>query len=531
MVATGKQEGAGSAQGYVQSELGGRFSEEYRRIMGSRCSVAERSRATDVTEQLHVREKLVRCLWFDQFLDLGNLETEEGRKVAVFSPGYWNEGSGPDFRNAEIAFGGGVRVRGDVEVHVVASDWNRHGHGEDPGYARVVLHVVLYNDQRLSTASHGDQRIPQLTLANHLSTDLAEIIQSLDPDGYPRLGVGREGTCCRSIRAFGRSIQWIMRFLDIAGDERILTKAARFEAQMEESTPDDVLYQALMETMGYGANRNGFRRLAGIISLEHLRRFVPQDADYGERLLAVQALLLGGAGFLDSVSTKLLDAESTAYLDALKRVWNSGPRQSFRPPPEPPTWRLKRTRPTNHPVRRIAGISAFLASQIQSGLCRSVMTAVEQVAPGEAEKVRCRQLMEKVQSLFKDEAQGYWAKRISFGPVCLSRPTRLIGRARATEMVVNVIIPVLLALARRGGQPRLEQHLHNAYCSFRPVTDNSVTRYMKTRIFGEVRKGAQAVRTLRRQQGLLQIFHEFCESDTMTCEECGLLAAVEGRAG
>ena len=531
MVATGKQEGADSARGYIQSEMGGRFSEEYRRVVGSRCSVAERSGATNPGEQLQVREKLVRCLWFDQFLDLGNLETEDGRKVAVFAPGYWNEGSGPDFRNAEIAFDGGVRVRGDIEVHVAASDWNRHGHAEDPAYARVVLHVVLYDDWHSSATSQGTQRIPQLTLAKHLSADLTEIIQSLDPDGYPRLGVGREGTCCRSIRAFGRSIQWIMRFLDIAGDERILTKAERFEAQIEKSTPDDVLYQALMETMGYGANRNGFRHLARMVSLEHLRRFVPLDVDHGERLLAVQALLLGGAGFLDSAATKVLDAESKTYLAALKSVWNSGPRELFGLPLEPSEWKLKRTRPSNHPVRRIAGISAFFALQLHSGLCRSVMTAIEQVPPGEAEKVRCQHLMERVRSLFRDDPRGYWARRISFGPEQLSRPMRLIGTARATEMVVNVIIPVLLALARREGQPRLEQRLHNAYCSLRPVTDNSVTRYMKARIFGELPKGDQAVRTLRRQQGLLQIFHDFCESDTMTCEECGLLAAVEGRAG
>ena len=98
-------------------------------------------------------------------------------------------------------------------------------------------------------------------------------------------------------------------------------------------------------------------------------------------------------------------------------------------------------------------------------------------------------------------------------------------------MVVNVIIPVLLALSRRESVTRLEQRLHNVYRSLRPVTDNSVTRFMKTRIFGDVRNGNRVAHTLRRQQGLLQIFHDFCESDTMTCEECGFLAAVEGRAG
>ena len=54
---------------------------------------------------------------------------------------------------------------------------------------------------------------------------------------------------------------------------------------------------------------------------------------------------------------------------------------------------------------------------------------------------------------------------------------------------------------------------------------------MKMRIFEDMRQADRVVSSTRRQQGLLQIFHDFCESATTTCEACGFLAAVEGRTG
>lgn len=55
-------------------------------------------------------------------------------------------GPGPDVREATF-LRGGVPVVGDVEVHLRASDFERHGHLEDPAYAGVILHVVWEDDR------------------------------------------------------------------------------------------------------------------------------------------------------------------------------------------------------------------------------------------------------------------------------------------------------------------------------------------------------------------------------------------------
>ena len=505
------------------------FSDVYSRLTRPACIVRERTSPENFSENEPIREKVVRCLWFDQFLDHGDLRTEDGQRLSVFFPGHWNEGAGPDFKNAEFSIGNGARERADVEIHVCASDWNRHGHARDSAYARVGLHVVLHNDVCTPTISHDSKLIPQFALENQLSEDLDKIVKTLDSDGYPNIGCGREGACCRSIRAYGRDEQWIGWFLDIAGDARILTKAGRYAANMETSPPDEVLYKALMDAMGYRNNRRGFRMLAECAPLDDLRKLVPVDGTVADRQLSVQAILFGAGGFLGPETSDVSDKNSEGYVKRLGEQWEVLSRDLSLADTADCSWNFKGTRPTNHPIRRIAAISRFLASHLHAGLCRALLMALEGAGEGQSELVRCRRVAESLLSLFNEPAEGYWTRRTAFGPPRLKRNTRLIGSDRATDIIVNVAIPVLLALSRERGDVHTEQRLHNIYVSFKPKNENSITKYMNKRIFGNDERASRVVATLRRQQALHQIFHDFCESSTTTCDECGFLSAVEGR--
>lgn len=506
----------------------GRFSRDYRSLVAQISAVAE---GAPPDNSSRVKEKLVRCLWFDQYFDTATLRTEDGRALSLYSPGAWNEGQGPDFRNAEFAFDNGARIRGDVELHVEASAWNQHKHITDPAYRNVKLHVVLENDLNTPTVEHHSGPIPQLALNRHLTADLADIIESLDPASLPEKGVGREGPCCRSVRALGRDDKWLGHFLDIAGDERMLTKSRVFARAMRESTPDEIMYRALMDCMGYSANRHGFRLLARAAPLKELRKWTPLDTTVEETRHVIQAILFHAAGFLNPDNAAISpDAETRAYLQRLREFRQ--PTESQLPPPlTPSAWSLNRTRPTNHPVRRIPAIAAFLAKHLHPGLCRAMLAVVESIPAAGSETTRCRQTVASLCALFEEEPLGYWQRRTRFGPPTLAHPNRLIGPTRAMEIVINAIIPILLALAQGTDRPRVEQRLHNLYCYLRPLADNSVTRNMKLRMFSGPDKARQIVRTARRQQGLIQVFHDFCESSETTCDSCGFLAAVEGRTG
>ena len=73
-------------------------------------------------------------------------------------------GPGPDVREVTFARDG-VPASGDVELHLRASDFYRHGHGRDPVVRRVVLHVVWENDLDAEITLANGVTAPTVALA------------------------------------------------------------------------------------------------------------------------------------------------------------------------------------------------------------------------------------------------------------------------------------------------------------------------------------------------------------------------------
>ena len=90
-----------------------------------------------------ITERHVQAIWYDAALRPTNLRTRRGSEVRVVSPGEWNLGAGPDFRNAVLEVGKDRRrVVGDIEIHLCPNDWDFHRHGADPNYRNVIAHVT-----------------------------------------------------------------------------------------------------------------------------------------------------------------------------------------------------------------------------------------------------------------------------------------------------------------------------------------------------------------------------------------------------
>ena len=106
-------------------------------------------------------ERLMQYIWQHRLWIQHNLSTVDGRRVRILDPGRLNTDSGPDFFNAKIAIDGHTWA-GDVEIHVRASDWHRHGHDGDRAYDSVILHVVD-RDDTIIHRSNGEL-IPQMRM-------------------------------------------------------------------------------------------------------------------------------------------------------------------------------------------------------------------------------------------------------------------------------------------------------------------------------------------------------------------------------
>jgi len=130
-------------------------------------------------------------------------------------------------------------------------------------------------------------------------------------------------------------------------------------------------------------------------------------------------------------------------------------------------------------------------------------------------------LAKKWTSLLGVPGEGYWASHADFGrPLsegdASDAPTALIGKSRAGDMVVNILLPLLLAHAGRRDLPELRETALAVYARYPKLADNHITRAMAEESLGP--RKHKAINGARRQQGLIHLYRLYCQ--TRRCYEC-----------
>ncbi|HLG30967.1 MAG TPA: DUF2851 family protein, partial [Candidatus Brocadiales bacterium] len=238
-----------------------RFSPVYQKIVNSTYNHpkdVDNIFILEGTEKL-IKEELVRCIWFGQHIKKDGIYTEDGLRLEVLSPGRWNSEGGPDFKSGEILLEGKGLVKGNIEVHVFASDWTKHQHDKQESYNTVCLHVIMWNDSKECFIKNSSgNAIPQLTLSKYLNAELDDIVDIIDVESYLKGAKVNPGHCKTEMENQQISEQWIGQFLDYAGDERILQKSKRYEKWLEKNPFEQTCYEAVMESLGYKNNKEPF---------------------------------------------------------------------------------------------------------------------------------------------------------------------------------------------------------------------------------------------------------------------------------
>ena len=165
-----------------------------------------------------VEEKVIQQIWERVDFMTDDLRTIGGEALNIIDSGKWNLAEeGPDFKGARISIDGQA-IEGDVEIHFEEKDWTRHGHDQDPTYARVILHVVLYPPKGKNRVVFADRErqnhtlvlLPYLfkSLEEYAEEDALEKLagispQATKPDHFPRIGknakIGPEKDGCKNV--------------------------------------------------------------------------------------------------------------------------------------------------------------------------------------------------------------------------------------------------------------------------------------------------------------------------------------------
>ena len=400
-------------------------------------------------ERPAIPERLLWKLWQRRAARQDGFRTGAGTRVRVLYPGRTGTSAGPDFRDALLDVEGLGLVRGDVEIHLRQRDWDAHGHGDDPNYNGVALHAALETDSP-ETALESGTSAPVVSLSGLL--DGADAAESADP-GDAQAASGLWELLAR--RGYSRpgSAAETGALLDHAGDERFRRKAALLGRFAAGQGPEQTMYEALLEGLGYRHNQAPFVKLAQAAPIAELRRAVlPILVE--QRPMVLRHWLLAVSGLADDTPA-----------DPSRLPPRLGPVMSRK------EWRLFRVRPANHPAARIEGAAELVARFLERGLLTGLADASG------------------------SPSQLTVALTVEGGDDGVAP----IGAGRARDLAVNVVLPLLHNLH----DGSTESPYLALYQRFPKLQSNEVVREMAEQLLPETWRAE--VNNARRQQGLLHL--------------------------
>lgn len=422
-------------------------------------------------------EREVQARWFGG--EYGRRFTgTEGEIVEIVAFGHWNRGAGPDFTEVAVRIDGELR-RGAVEVDLDVRSWEAHGHGSNPQFNGTVLHVFadLPALHRVFTRTEAHGNVVQVLLPQYSG------LQG-PPDFLPEAFPGR---CLAPLG--GMHDAEVGSLLIAAAQYRLKRKAERLRMMGGASSTEQALFQATAEALGYRRNKTSMAILAQRCPLGEL---------LGMERWEREARLFGAAGFLRPENTGTpVDRETRAYLAGLWDRWWKIRDQVEPAPRRAIAWRSDGTRPLNHPQRRIGALAGVL--QDWPGLSRLWAEPVNNFE-------------RHVNKWSKNLTHPYWSRHCTLRAEPLPRPCRLLGPDRLRDLLGNVVFP---------GAIGLFPDRWDEYVKLRGVDGNQKLRRAVLRLFGSLSERAKLfTRYYHQQQGLLQIFEDFCLEDASDCRDC-----------
>lgn len=500
-----------------------------------------------------MREDLLRHIWSKQLFYTSRIVTTDGRPVHVLDPGTLSRSSGPDFRNAKMSIQGGILV-GDVEFHRTFDDWKLHNHHTDPNYNSVILHVVLTGSAH-DTISLSGRLIPTIVLEPFLLSPVESIRDQLSRDEYFSKNIK---IACDDRNSEIDAVviqQWISSLYK----ERLNEKINRFyhnlceiirrhhqtlkepgppyhETRETKDVPlpdsgmnnelfkqklpwEQLLYENLMEGLGYSNNREPMKKLAENIPLMQLLKLChPNENRSGltnvENPLSplqIEAVLFIASGLLPSlIETK--DQDSKVYIHILHASWKELSERIGLTPLDRTEWIFSPTRPSNFPTIRIAAASIIVQRILFGSFFRSIIYLI-------GEKYHsARSKIDQLHLLLESGDHPFWGYHFSFTEASQTKHV-LLGDSRKNDLIINIVVPFVCLYAKLFGKNDLMEHSLNIAAEMTLLQDNAVVQTMEKQLIRRKMKIEYAYQQL----GLIQLNKKYCMVEQCNSCEIGKL--------
>jgi hypothetical protein len=204
-------------------------------------------------------------------------------------------------------------------------------------------------------------------------------------------------------------------------------------------------------------------------------------------------MLFGVAGFLQASDLDVYERSARKYVRQLWDRWwpHRDALQRLILPAK--IWRLSGTRPLNHPQRRLAALAAILEKW--PAFIKSLGKTSARVA----------------EQFFFTFAHSFWDFHYTLTSRASPEAMAIVGETRAAEILANVVFPFFAAEGR---------DVWNEFSKLPARLSNRRLATGATRLFGDDARRGQFLKSVAHQQGLLEIYEDFCMQDNSDCAQC-----------
>jgi hypothetical protein len=420
-----------------------------------------------------LREDLLQFIWQHRLLRPSPLVTASGKKLSILHPGNLNRDSGPDFFNARISLND-LTLAGNIELHVNSSDWIKHGHESDANYDNIILHVVY----------HHDVHIEQNEKHNVEVLELKDLVPGELIRNYESLMHSKRELACGSQLA-GADDQKFSMWLQRMFTERLEHKTNYIEELFKANGGDYVqtFYTVLLRSFGFKVNAFPFELLSKQIPANILLR-------HSDNLIQLEALLFGGAGFLEETFSDKYIRQLQNEFEFLKRKYNIVPLKKE-------IFKFSRLRPANFPTLRLAQLAALVNSH------PGLFSAPHQFTS-----------FEEIRECLKISPGDYWKKHYRMDGQETKGGLKM-GEESISNIVINSFMQFLFFYFRKN--PRRD-HVEAAFslaekCSFE--------KNNKTKLFSSK---AHLFKSAADSQALINLHDNYCMKKS--CLKCPVAADI-----
>ncbi len=352
----------------------------------------------------------------------------------------------------------------------------------------------------------------QFEIKDYLTQGLFEFNSELDFENYPALNSGNAGLCHQPLAKL--SEKKLAELLDAAGEARVLTKMERFHDSIIIEGYGQTFYRGVAEALGYPENKLPFQTLADTLPLTELKNLVPEKIREDERVLHYQALLFGISGLMDE------DAGKKAGFHKLLPIWNVYKNRAPHSSLTSKDWSFRAIRPANYPYRRLAGLAHLLTRHEKAGIFADFVGTYQKILADSDQEIPDKKTLKAFNNFFCVSADDYWANHYTPGGKSLPQPQQLIGSARSREIIINIGLPIGLIFSRAGKFKGLEVGLNALFQTGKSASDHKLLRFMKHYIFGNQEEMLRVLRSEKQNQGLMQVYQDFCAQNQNNCLHC-----------